>query len=117
MHDEGAVMRIRSKVSRVFGMVLAVALVGACQSFAALPDAALTGVVRDIHGVPQMGALVQVLSADASVIGTAFTDNHGRYLIPSVLPGRYQLRATAAFFCPHHGPMCVCRRGRGPSST
>ena len=34
------------------------------------------------------------------VIATAFTDNHGRYIIPSVLPGKYDLKATAAFFVP-----------------
>ncbi len=72
----------------------------ASPGLAASSDAALSGVVRDAHGVPQLGTLVQLLSADASVIATAFTDAHGRYLIPSVLPGQYQLRATAAFFVP-----------------
>ena len=67
---------------------------------AALPDAAVRGVVRDAHGTAQMGALVELLSADASTVATAFTDDHGRYLMLSILPGRYQLRASAAFLLP-----------------
>lgn len=62
--------------------------------------AAVAGTVRDVHGTPQMGALVQLLAADATVITTALSDIHGRYIMPSVAPGQYQLRATAAFFMP-----------------
>jgi len=67
-------------------------------------DAAVAGVVRDAGGTPQMGALVELLRADASVVATAMTDNHGRYILPSVLPGKYELRATAAFFVPTRRP-------------
>lgn len=77
---------------------------GAAAAMAASPDAALSGVVRDSHGTPQMGALVTLLTSGSSTIATAFTDDHGRYIIPSVLPGRYQLRATAAFFSPATKP-------------
>jgi hypothetical protein len=47
-----------------------------------------------------MGALVQLLRGDMSPAATAFSDGHGRYIIAMVVPGRYQLRATAAFFVP-----------------
>jgi hypothetical protein len=67
---------------------------------AASSDAALSGVVRDNHGTPQMGALIELLSADAATIASTLTDDHGRYIIPAVLPGKYQLRATAAFLVP-----------------
>jgi hypothetical protein len=62
--------------------------------------AAISGVVRDAHGTAQMGALVELLGADFSTIATAFSDQHGRYIMPTVVPGHYQLRATAAFFMP-----------------
>lgn len=81
-------------------MLAMAVLVLSSQSFAASPDAAVSGVVKDIHGTPQMGALVQLLGASASAVATAFTDDHGRYIMPSVAPGKYQLRATAAFFVP-----------------
>jgi Carboxypeptidase regulatory-like domain len=62
--------------------------------------AAVSGVVRDAQGVTQLGALVQVLAEDSSVLGTAFTDLHGRYLIPHLLPGKYEVKASAALFVP-----------------
>jgi hypothetical protein len=70
------------------------------QSFAIPTAAMISGTVRDVHGTPQMGALVQLLRSDASTVATATSDEQGRYIIPIVTPGRYQLRATAAFFVP-----------------
>jgi hypothetical protein len=61
--------------------------------------ATVSGVVRDARGVAQMGAMVEVLAASGSV-GTAFTDMAGRYRIANLLPGQYQVRATAALFMP-----------------
>ena len=90
---------MRSRTSLCMMIALSMLLL-ASPSFAASTDAAVSGVVRDVHGVPQMGALVQLLTADASTIATAFTDSHGRYIIPTVIPGRYELHASAAFFLP-----------------
>ena len=66
---------------------------------AAPPGATVSGVVRDAQGVVQMGALVQVLAND-SMVGTAFTDLHGRYLIAHLVPGKYDVKASAALFVP-----------------
>jgi hypothetical protein len=68
--------------------------------FAAPGGAIVSGTVRDVHGTPQMGALVQLLRVDMTPAATAFSDDHGRYIIATVLPGKYELRATAAFFVP-----------------
>jgi hypothetical protein len=62
--------------------------------------AAVSGVVRDTQGVAQMGALVQVMGADSVLVGTALTDLHGRYLITNLLPGKYEVRASAALYVP-----------------
>ena len=67
-----------------------------------LTDAAVSGVVRDAHGSPQMGALIELLTSDATAVASTLTDDHGRYILPSVTPGKYELRATAAFFVPAH---------------
>jgi hypothetical protein len=67
---------------------------------AAGQGAAVSGVVRDAQGVAQLGALVQVIADDSAVLGTAFTDLHGRYLIPRLVPGRYEVKASAALFVP-----------------
>lgn len=47
-----------------------------------------------------MGALVQVMGANSALMGSAFTDLHGRYLIANLLPGKYEVRASAAMFVP-----------------
>ena len=60
----------------------------------------ISGVVRDAQGVAQMGALVQVLAANSATVATAFTDQHGRYVISSLSPGRYLIRASATLFVP-----------------
>jgi hypothetical protein len=84
----------------VAGLVLTVLVLGWTSSGLAASSAAISGVVRDSHGTPQMGALIEVLTADATMVASALTDDHGRYIIPAVLPGKYQLRATAAFLVP-----------------
>jgi hypothetical protein len=84
----------------VLVLVLVVTFGVTGQSFAASSSAVLRGVVRDVHGIPQMGAVVELLTADANVMATAFTDDHGRYLMAAILPGQYQVRASAAFLLP-----------------
>jgi hypothetical protein len=60
----------------------------------------IAGVVRDAQGVVQMGALVQVLTANSTTVATAFTDQHGRYSVANLAPGRYLVRASATLFVP-----------------
>lgn len=62
--------------------------------------AAVSGVVRDTQGVAQMGAMVQVLTAGSASVATAFTDMYGHYRIGNLIPGKYQVRATAILFVP-----------------
>ena len=79
--------RPQVKIAFVSLMLLAAAVRVTAQG------AAVSGVVRDAQGVTQLGALVQVIAEDSAVLGTAFTDLHGRYLIPNLIPGRYEVRA------------------------
>lgn len=60
----------------------------------------VSGVVRDSAGVPQMGAEVELLGADLSVVATVYTNNKGQFLIASVVPGSYSLKAMGAYFLP-----------------
>lgn len=71
----------------------------------ALPACAATagsvsGVVRDTRGTPQIGALVQLVGADLSVIAQTFTDDRGHYSLPEVAPGVYGVKAAASLFLP-----------------
>ena len=56
--------------------------------------------VRDGKGTPQVGALVQLLRPDLSVISETFTDDHGRYELARVLPGIYGVKASGSLFLP-----------------
>jgi len=60
----------------------------------------ISGVVRDSQGVAQIGATVQLLRPDLTVIASVFTDSKGRYNLTSVLPGRYAVKAMGTTFLP-----------------
>jgi Carboxypeptidase regulatory-like domain len=72
----------------------------ASASCTAASTTGVSGVVRDAQGVAQMGAMVQVLAAGSVSVATSFTDMYGRYRIANLVPGRYQVRATANLFVP-----------------
>lgn len=77
----------------------ALLVMGAAPLCEAAP-ATVTGQVFDSAGVPQMGAEVQLLRPDLTVIASVYTDPAGRYAISSVLPGRYAVKAMGAWFLP-----------------
>lgn len=64
------------------------------------PGGSVAGTVVDAEGVPQMGALVQLLLPDASMGATALTDVHGRYRLSDLRPGSYRVRVSSALFLP-----------------
>ncbi len=60
----------------------------------------VSGVVRDSTGRPQIGTLVELLNAQYDVVAQTFTDDRGRYALPQLNAGRYQLKATNMLFLP-----------------
>ncbi len=60
----------------------------------------VSGVVRDAAGVPQMGAVVQLLRPDLSVIAVAYTSSKGTYNFQDIFPGRYAVKAMGTYFLP-----------------
>jgi hypothetical protein len=79
---------------------LAVLFVVAATPALGAPPASVTGQVRDSAGVPQIGAEVQLLRPDMSVIATVYTDSKGKFRIPSLEPGGYSLKAMGPYFLP-----------------
>ncbi len=69
-------------------------------SFSGAATATVSGVVRDSSGAPQIGVEVQVLGTNLSVIASAYTNGDGKFLISSLLPGRYILKAMGPSFLP-----------------
>jgi len=80
------------------GLLLLIALVSA--PLHAAGPASVGGSVRDSHGTPQIGAVVQLLSPGLAVLATAYTDESGHYRFASIAPGRYAVKAMAASFLP-----------------
>lgn len=62
--------------------------------------ASVTGTVCDSAGVPQIGAVVELLRPDFSVVATAYTNSEGRFQFPTVHPGHYAVKAMAESFLP-----------------
>ena len=82
-------------------LALFAALVGLGSAPAiAANQATITGLVSDSGGVPQIGAVVQLLRPDMSVIATVYTSSRGRFSFASVLPGKYAVKAMGMSFLP-----------------
>ncbi|MGZ4788691.1 MAG: TonB-dependent receptor [Terriglobales bacterium] len=60
----------------------------------------ISGKVKNARGVPQMGAMVEVVSLSASKVFTVFTDNTGYYLVDGLGAGPYDVKVSAASFLP-----------------
>ena len=75
-------------------------------------SASVSGLVRDSAGVPQIGAEVELLRPDLTVVASVYTDDKGEFLISSLLPGRYALKAMGPSFLPSlRENVRVVRRG------
>jgi hypothetical protein len=59
----------------------------------------ISGYVRGARGIPQMGAVVEVLGAAAHSL-KVFTDENGFYSAAGLLPGVYDLKVSAPAFLP-----------------
>lgn len=61
--------------------------------------ASISGYVRSATGVPQMGAMVEVLGSAVQTF-KVFTDENGFYSASGILPGVYNLKVSAPSFLP-----------------
>jgi len=71
----------------------------ALPAWSAAGPGTISGYVRNAGGVPQMGAVVEVLGS-AVLSSKVFTDDHGFYTIAGLLPGTYNLKVSAPSFLP-----------------
>ena len=68
------------------GLLLWMMVLGTGQMYALQTAAMISGTVRDVHGTPQMGALIELMRNDQGTIATAVSDDHGRFTA-YVVPG------------------------------
>jgi hypothetical protein len=92
-------------ISRLRILASAVLLAGLCTLPFAAPLAAqtsgngnITGAVTDAGGAAVPGATVTVTNTDTGVTRTLKTDGAGLYAAPFLLPGHYEVTATAPSF-------------------
>jgi len=78
-----------------FAMVVGLAL----PVWAAGKPGSISGYVRSSDGIPQMGAVVEVLGSAAHAL-RVFTDEKGFYSASGLLPGTYSVRVFAPLFLP-----------------
>ena len=82
-------------------LVSLVALIVTASVYAhAASQGSVTGVIRDSAGVPQMGATVQLLRSDLTVIAAVYTNSKGAYTFQDVIPGHYAVKAMGTSFLP-----------------
>lgn len=60
----------------------------------------VSGQVRDSSGMAQIGAVVELLRPDMSLVVSVYTDSTGHFSFPSVLPGKYSVKAMGTSFLP-----------------
>ena len=76
-------------------MIVALSL----SAWAAERPGAISGYVRDGSGIPQMGAVVEIVGTAARTL-TVFTDGAGFYSAKDLLPGLYTVKVSAPSFLP-----------------
>ena len=79
--------------------LLVVVLAMALPALAAEKPGSISGYVRNATGVPQMGALVEVLGSAAGT-PRVFSDENGFYSASGLLPGVYSIKVSAPSFLP-----------------
>jgi hypothetical protein len=82
-----------------FAFFIALIALGAVPLLGAAPGS-ISGVVRNSAGVPQIGAVVQLLRPDLSILAIVYTNDRGQFIIPSIVPGRYAVKAMGTSFLP-----------------
>jgi len=88
-----------------------VVLLGAALPVCAATPGSISGVVKSADGTPQMGALVEVFASGTVQPFVAFTSQAGSFQVPSLAPGSYRLKVTAASFLPSLIENVVIRSG------
>lgn len=78
---------------------LVVACSLALPSWCAVNTASITGYVHNASGAPQIGAVVQVMGSAAQVLNLV-TDDRGAFRAEGLVPGMYNVKASAPAFLP-----------------
>jgi hypothetical protein len=87
-------------MTRTTGCVLGFVLALSLTAGAVVTPGSISGYVKDSSGVPQMGAAVEVFGTATGQHQLAYTDETGHFSLNGLLPGSYDLKASATAFLP-----------------
>jgi Carboxypeptidase regulatory-like domain len=91
---------LRRKKYPEFAALMVMTLAGLLSASAAPLPGTVSGVVSDARGTPQMGAMVELMAANATVVSRVYTNMRGVFTFDQVFPGTYQVKATGDSFLP-----------------
>jgi hypothetical protein len=94
----GSLAQVMMRRLQLVSLIALITLASA-HAFGAAP-VSVSGLVRDSSGVPQIGAVVQLLRPDLSVITVVYTTSKGNYTFSNVLPGHYAVKAMGTSYLP-----------------
>ena len=93
-------MLMLQKISAAFSLlvILAIAILSASQAYAQVSGATLSGTITDPSGAAIAGAKVSITNKATGVTRDDTTDAAGFYSAPNLLPGPYEVTASASGF-------------------
>jgi len=87
-------------MTRTTGWIVAAILAVCVTAGAAVTPGSISGYVKDSAGVPQMGVAVEIFGTATGQHQLTYTDESGHFSMNGLLPGSYDLKATANSFLP-----------------
>src|SRR6266851_2097925 len=79
-------------------VILAIAILSASPAYAQVSGATLSGTITDPSGAAIAGAMVAITNKATGVSRDVTTDTAGLYSAPNLLPGPYEVAASASGF-------------------
>ncbi len=84
--------------SLLFPLAFVIASLYGLQVNAQVGTGTISGVVMDPSGAFVVGALVSITNSQTGVVTSATTNSYGRYVVPDLIVGKYDVQATKQDF-------------------
>jgi hypothetical protein len=86
------------RYSFLFPLAFAIAISCGIRVDAQVGTGTISGVVMDPSGAVVVGALVSITNSQTGVVTSATTNSYGRYIVPDLIVGRYDVQAAKQGF-------------------
>lgn len=86
------------RYSSLFLLAFTIAILCPIRADAQVGTGTISGVVMDPSGAVVVGAIVSIANTETGVVTSATTNGYGRYVVPDLIVGRYDVRAAKQGF-------------------